>query len=357
MNNVYIKDIGIYHQYAKNSTELSSLVSSLDSLNPASCDAFQPVTVELVNKKIVNREDRAVLNLNAKILINAFSDLVCKRQLSTMSEAMLYSACDPEEHDNSGVHKIINGEVNDFWTNLSLLKKTTNPLDLLRILPTNPLYHISKVLNNHNEGIPLRTASLSGMSALKLAFLDVKHGAAEKGALILNSANMRSFNTLVMFEKFGEIRHTSTDKSGIIPCWGGVVMYLDQLSEGALAEVLGVVQNYEPNLKFTEQSWIKLFTKVKDDYGTPDIIISYDNGIVAQGKIEDDVLEMIFPGIPVFNYKSKTGYGGKINNLTDIACALADKRIKKGAKILVNGAGVMHGLGCAVLKKLAKDDK
>ncbi|WP_148245126.1 hypothetical protein [Enterobacter asburiae] len=355
MNRVYLKDIGIFHQHARNSAELSALVSSDYVLDAELCDAYQSVIVELSDKKIVNREDRAVLNLNAKILINALSDFSNKQCLSMMSEAAIYSACDPEEHDNSEVQKVISRDPDNFWENLSILKKTGNPLDLLRILPTNPLYHVSKILKNHSEGIPLRAASLSGMSALKLAHSDIKFGSNNKGALIINSANMCSFNSIVMFEKFGEIRHGNADKSGIIPCWGGIVAYLDHNPESSIAEVLDVFQCYEPSPKFTEQSWITLFSRVKSYHGIPDIIVSYDNGIVAQGEVEKNAISRMFPDTPVLNYKTKTGYGGKINNLTDIACAMADNRIKTGSNVMFNGAGVMHGLGCCLLNKLEKD--
>lgn len=350
MNRVYFKNFGIYHQHAKNSAELSVLVASGIRLNPDSQDPYHIISPEIINKRLVSREDRAVLNSQAKIVLNALSDLGERHNLASLSESTLYSACDSEEHNFSTLREIINRDPNKFWQNLAELKKLSNPLEMLRLLPTNPLYHVSKVLNNHSEGVPLRSASLSGLSALKVAYADIAYGSAKAGAVIVNSANMCSLDSIVMFSKFGELRHSGSQQSGIIPSWGGVVAYLDHDPVNALAEVLAITLHYQPLPKFEKQSWLVLFEAVNNTHGVPDVIISYENGISSQSEGERTALRDVFSDVPVINYKHLTGYGGKVNNFVDIACAMNDARIKPGARVLFNGAGIMHGLGCALLQ-------
>lgn len=351
MNRVYLKNVGIYHQHAKSSVALSALVASEIALVADEQDLYNSPEVELVDKNSVSREDRAVLNSQSKIVLNALSDLGTQCDLTLLSESTLYSACDSEEHNLSALRDIINRDPDAFWSNVGELKKHTNPLEMLRLLPTNPLYHVSKVLKNHSEGVALRAASLSGMMALKLAHEDIASGSAPSGALIVNSANMLSLDSLVMFSKFGEIRAHNGKHSGIIPSWGGVAAHLHHDSGGALAEVLAVTMQYKPFLAFDRQHWVSLFTAANQSHGAPDIIISYENGITSQGESERAALREVFPDVPVLTYKPLTGYGGKVNNLVDIACAMNDVRLKPGTKLLFNGAGMMQGLGCALLQK------
>jgi len=350
MNRVYFKNFGIYHQHAKNSAELSALVSSRIPLSAEEQDPYQTISQEIINKNLVSREDRAVLNSQSKMVLNALSDLGERLDLASLSESTLYSACDSEEHNLSILREVINRDPVSFWQNISDIKKLSNPLEMLRLLPTNPLYHVSKVLKNHSEGVPLRSASLSGLSALKIACADIAYGSAKAGAIIMNSANMHSLDSLVMFNKFGEIKQRDSQQSGIIPSWGGVVVHLDHTPDNALAEVLAVTMHYQPLPKFEKQPWFALFDAANNSHGAPDVIISYENGIVSQSKAEREALHDVFPNVQLINYKSLIGYGGKVNNLVDIVCALSDSRIKPGSKVLFNGAGIMHGLGCALLR-------
>ncbi|CAK7193468.1 hypothetical protein COMNV_01684 [Commensalibacter sp. Nvir] len=350
MSGVFLKSIGVYHQHAKNFQELSELVALGIALDPEENDLYQVIAPEILNKKMIKREDRAVLNFNSKIVLNALSDLGERQALDALSKATLYSVCDPSESDYSDIREVLTKYPGKFMENLSELKLLNNPLDLLRLLPTNPLYHVSKVLENHSEGTPLRAASSGGLTALKLAHADISYGTAQNGALIINSANMLAFNKIVMFKKFGELRQKKAQQSGIIPTWGGVVAYLDHDCEHSLAEVLTVTQIYQPAPRYEKHEWLRLFGQISDAYGIPDVVISYENGILSQGKAEREAIAVAFPDVPVFNYKALTGYGGAINNFTDIACAVSDARIPAGARVLFNGAGVMHGLGGALLK-------
>lgn len=352
MNRIYFKNFGIYHQHAKNSSELASLIASGIPLNADEQDFYQIISPEVINKRLVNREDRAVLNFHSKIVLNALSDLGERQDLESLSDTNLYSACDSEEFNFSALREVINRDPAAFWQNITDVNKISNPLELLRLLPTNPLYHVSRVLKNHKEGLALDSASLSGLSALKLACADILHGSAKAGAIIINSANMLSFDNLVVFSKFGELKHCNDQHSGIVPSWGSIVAHLDHDPNNALAEILDVTLQYQPMQKFEKQSWLSLFEKINNSHGAPDVIISYENGITSQSESELTALHDMFPDIPVINYKHIVGYGGKINNLIDIACAISDERIKTGAKVLFNGSGIMYGLGYALIQKM-----
>ncbi|WP_340621955.1 hypothetical protein [Xenorhabdus siamensis] len=351
MRKSYIKNYGVYHQYAKSSTDLLSLMISKTARSFPLVDVYSVPEILISDLTQIKREDRAVLNTISKLSINALADLGQKINLESLSKAVLYSACDSEEHNLHTLKEIVHKGINDFWKNLSYFKKLNNPLEMLRMLPTNPLYHISKILSNHEEGIPLRAASLSGMSALKMAQEDIIHNDVKQGALIINSANMLSSDILTVFGRFGEIRNDASMNSGIIPSWGSVILHLDHDPHGALAEIISINIHYAPKVKYTHEDWVNLFVQQKNKHGAPDIIISYDNGILEQKDSEYNSIEKIFPNTKIINYKSITGYTGRLNNILDILCCLNDPEIPNGTRLLLNGTGINYGLGCIFLTK------
>ncbi|MBS0899805.1 hypothetical protein JK229_21280 [Pantoea dispersa] len=351
MGRTYIKNYGIYSQYAKNSVGLHELVR--DKV-PASTTAPKKYTcgaIDVIRRDMIKREDRAVMNNISKMAVNALADLLNKMDISSLSQVMLYSACDSEEHSFDTFREIVQNDPDNFWRNISDFNKLSNPLDMLRLLPTNTLYHISKILQNHHEGVPLRTASLSGMSALKMAIRDVACGRNAAGALVFSSANMLSFDSLTVFGKFNEVRHDAQSHSGILPAWGSVCLHIDDLSDLALAELVVATIHYRPKIRFDKEDWLFLLAEQKNHHGTPDVIVSYDNGIAEQAIAEHDALHEIFPEVKTVNYKSLNGYTGKSNNLLDILCCLEDTEIKPGSRVLINGTGINYGLGCILLIK------
>jgi len=353
MEKVYIKNYGVHQQFAINSATLNQLMENTCGINPDDLDYYSFSTPIVLEKKLVSREDWSVLNHMSKMAINALIDFKNKDRLEDHSKAYLYTACDSEEHSFNTIFEICRKYKNDssIWKHIQDYKEMTNPLDMLRLLPTNVLYHISKLLNDHEEGTPLRAASLSGMAALKLAYSDIVNSTAKEGAMVVSASNMLTFDSLAVFKKFGEIRNNASDASGIIPSWGAAVMYLDNDNSNALAELISVTMRYCPKVRFEQEDWESLLNDQRMQQGVPDVIISYNNGIRSQKIAEYAALEKIFPRVRVVNYKIKTGYTGKLNNILDILCCLNDQTIPSGAQVMLNGAGINYGFGCIWLVK------
>ncbi|MFP1765651.1 hypothetical protein [Lonsdalea quercina] len=348
MEKVYIKNYGMHQQFAINSAELNQLLATEgDDINPRDMDYYHFSTPSVVEKKLVSREDHSVLNHMSKMVINALIDFKSKDCLEEHAKAFLYTACDGEEHSFSSLFEICRKYNDDgsVWKHIQQYKEINNPLDMLRLLPTNVLYHTSKLLLDHEEGTPLRAASLSGMAALKLAHADIANAIAKEGAMVVSAANMLTFDSLAVFKKFGEIRQSGKDVSGIIPSWGAAVMSLDNNSRNALAELTSLTIRYCPKVRFEQEDWESLLSKQRTHQGEPDVIVSYNNGIRTQQIAEYSALEKFFPRTPVINYKSKTGYTGKLNNILDILCCLNDPAIPSGARVMLNGAGINYGIG------------
>ncbi|WP_375674294.1 hypothetical protein [Bartonella sp. CL100XZDX] len=344
---VYIKNYGVYQQFAPNSAALNQLLSAGGEINPCDIDYYHVLTPSMIDKKLVSREDRSVLNDMSKIVINALIDFQSKDCLAEHAKAFLYTACDSEDRSFDLLFEICRKYKDDgsVWKHIQQYKEINNPLNTLRLLPTNVLYHISKLLLDHEEGTPLRAASLSGLVALKLAYADIANIIAKERAMVVSAANMLSFDSLTVFKKFGEIRQSDKDISGIIPSWGAAVMSLDNNSCDALAELISVTIHYCPKVSFEERDWESLLSKQRTQQGEPDVIVSYNNGIRTQQIAEYSALEKFFPRIPVVNYKSKTGYTGKLNNILDILCCLNDPAIPSGARVMLTGAGINYGIG------------
>ncbi|WP_210523994.1 hypothetical protein [Pantoea ananatis] len=351
MGKAYIKNFGIYSQYAKNSAALQEVVRHRKAASITSAQRYICGDIDVTRRDLIKREDRAVMNTISKMAVSALADLLEKTDQNRLSQVMLYSACDSEEHSFETFREVVQKDPENFWKNISDFNLLSNPLDMLRLLPTNTLYHISKILNNHHEGVPLRTASLSGMSALKMARRDVAFGRNSAGALVFSSANMLSFDSLTVFGKLDEIRYQGHNQSGILPGWGSVFLHLDDSPEKALAELIEVKIQYRPSVRYEKEDWISMLTEQKKQHGTPDVIVRYDNGVAEQAKSENDALEEIFPEVRTVNYKTLMGYTGKSNNLIDILCCLSDTEIQPGSRVLLNGTGINYGLGCILLTK------
>ncbi|SIO94754.1 hypothetical protein [Vibrio spartinae] len=351
MHPVYIKNYGIHQEYACDSDKLKYLLFSESKINLDSVDYYESLHPALKDKSLVQREDRSVLNSMSKLVLNALSDLSCKVDLTCLSEAKLYTAADSEEHSFVNIHDVCKRYPGSesLFLRIKEYKNTSNPLDMLRLLPTNVLYHTSKVLLDHEEGTPLRTASLSGLTALKLACSDIEF--ERDVALVVSAANMKSFESLAVFKKFNEIRERNDSVSGIIPSWGAAVLLLDSDPEDAIGQILSVTVKYRPKMKFDILDWEQLFNREREAHGEPDIIVSYANGIKEQNLAETDAINKVFPNTKVINYKLITGYTGKLNNVLDILCCLNDPTIPKNTTVMLNGAGINYGYGCIWLIK------
>ncbi len=81
MRKAYIKNFGVYHKYAKDSSALFDLVATRPLAINAPVEHYTIPKIDIVDLKIVKREDRAVLNTISKISINALVDLRHKTRL------------------------------------------------------------------------------------------------------------------------------------------------------------------------------------------------------------------------------------------------------------------------------------
>jgi len=351
MHPVYIKNYGVHQEYAHDSEKLKQLLLSGANIDLDSVDFYESLHPTLKAKALVQREDRSVLNNMSKLVLNALYDLSSKIDLMHLSDAKLYTAADSEEHSFANIFDVCKRHPSreSLFLHIKEYKDTSNPLDMLRLLPTNVLYHTSKVLLDHEEGTPLRTASLSGLTAIKLACSDI--GFEQGKAVVVSAANMKSFESLVVFKKFNEIRESNDSVSGIIPSWGAAVLHLDSDPEEAIGQILSVTVKYRPKMKFDIHDWEQLFNSEREVHGEPDIIVSYENGIKEQSSAEINAIDKVFPNSKVINYKRTTGYTGKLNNVLDILCCLNDPSIPNNTTVMLNGTGINYGYGCIWLIK------
>lgn len=353
MEKVYIKNYGVYQEFAQDSSQLKLLIENNEKICLNDLNYYDYLNSNILDRSIISREDRSIVNTMSKLTINALIDFFKKDSEQDYSKSYLYTASDGEEHSFANIFEICDKYKNDgsIWKHIQEYKDLSNPLEMLRSLPTNVLYNLSKLLDNHEEGIPLNATSLSGMVALRLAYIDIANSIAKNGACIASAADMKSFNSLVVFKKLAEIKESDHDLSGIIPSWGAAVVYMDNDSNNALAQLLSVETFYVPKINFAIEDWEELFKSQLKSQGRPDIIISYSNGINSQKLMEYNLLNKYFPDTKIINYKVKTGYTGKLNNILDILCAINDNNIGCGAKIMVNGMGMNYGYGATWLIK------
>ena len=157
----------------------------------------------------INREDRSLLNNCAKLSIDsaveAFSIAESKTPYACIekSDFPVFTATESIENNFSAVeffsHTYRDQQMEVSWSELGKIKAFLHPLDMLRLLSTNPLYHVSKILGLHGGGYPLRRMSLSGLAALEEAFYYLP--ARAERALVLGSGDLKTSENLCAFKK------------------------------------------------------------------------------------------------------------------------------------------------------------
>jgi 3-oxoacyl-(acyl-carrier-protein) synthase len=363
VNPVYIRATGLHSEHFHDNHALYEVLNQ-DKAAPSLTgqDYYQPLKVRLTRSELgaIAREDRSILNDLATSILNATGDLLVSANLEDglpqAEDTPLYSGTDGvSEYSFTALAKLIDqvGSPEKAMTQLGILSGMTNPINMMRFLSTNPVYHTSKRLGLRGGGYPLRGMSLSGLYAIEDAVSDIASGRTQQGYVVA-AGSMRNFDSLVVFGKMGLLGEDG-EPGDVSPSYGSAVLLLDnntQQQDSALAQVQWVSTRYNSAPFPTQEDWHSLMLEVQSNGHKPDVIVSYCNGVKANDENELAAIDSVFPDAAIKNYKSTFGYTSKANNALDLIAALTDQSIPVGANILINAAGFNVGTGYMVIKKL-----
>ncbi|ALO43818.1 hypothetical protein [Pseudoalteromonas phenolica] len=359
MSAVYVRAAGIQTEYFDELAALDAVLNRGQArAESAEKNIYKPLNRKLTKSEVaaIAREDRSILNDLSTMILNSIGDLLANSpdgEVNDSENTPLYAGTDGvSEYNFSGLHKVIekHGGVEGALKNLGELSKMSNPINMMRYLSTNPLYHASKRLTLRGGGYPIRGMSLSGMQALEDAFTDIKQGRESQG-VVVGAGSMRNFDTLLVFDKLGLLSKDEKE-SEIDPSFGAGTLHLSKEKHDALAEVLAVESRYSPSPFPSARDWYDLLESVKSKGLDIDLIVSYCNGVKTNNENELAAIRDVYPNIEQKNYKSSFGYTSKANNILDLTAALVDESVPVGSTILINGAGFSVGIGFIVIKKL-----
>ncbi|MBR8845629.1 MULTISPECIES: beta-ketoacyl synthase [unclassified Pseudoalteromonas] len=359
MSAVYVKAAGIQTEHFDQLAALDAIVNrGQERVESAERNIYKPLNRKLSKGEVavIAREDRSILNDLSTLILNSIGDLLeytSQDKLNDAEQTPLYAGTDGvSEYNFAALYKIIekHGGVEGALKNLGELSKMSNPINMMRFLSTNPLYHASKRLKLRGGGYPIRGMSLSGLQALEDAFSDIKHDRQAQG-VVVGAGSMRNFDTLLVFDKLGLLSKDEKE-SEIEPSFGAATLYLSNDQTDAYAEVLAVESRYSPSPFPSPKAWHALMKSVKVKGLNVDVIVTYCNGVKTNNENELAAIGDTFPEVTQKNYKSVFGYTSKANNILDLSAVLVDESIPEGATVLINGAGFSVGIGLIVIKKL-----
>ncbi len=358
--NLYITAVGIHSERVAGVRALTDAVAAGRS-PVAAGGRYSRMTARLDPRLMpfVSREDRSILTDISISVLNALADAhppPCALWSEDHQDLLIYGATDALEFDLTPLVTLAlkNGTSEATIQRLGDLKGLVNPLSMLRHLSTNTTYHVSKLLRARGGGCPTRSMSLSGISALEDAALELGDSSAAPCAVVFASGNMRGFDHVLVFDKLG-LFDARGGQPGIDPSYGSAALFLERRSERPpepLAELLAVDTGFAPLSFGTAESWQKHLESARRHGCAPDVIVTYANNPAGVDAAESEALEKVFPGIPTRNYKKLFGYTGKANNLLDLAAALVDPSVAPGSVVLIDGQGFGFGLGTLLVRKL-----
>lgn len=350
-------------------------ISNINDLMSGGMEKIDPVlplknSAEYINKhwdfhskSMVSREDRSLLNNISKLSIDVSAQAMEMAQIHNKygddqkNEFAIFSATEAIEHELSSLDGLLEECHYDAGValyKLGNLKKYLNPSDMLRLLSTNVVYHLSKIFGLRGGGYPLRRMSLGGLCALEVAY---RFGRIDLSrSLVIGLGNICDVENMCAFMKMGLVRTLDND-NGIIPSYGSAALVIESGSYDCrenelIAEIVNVVSVYSNNKFASRDDWLCLFDNVCIGDGNLLNIICYDNGVRQLFEEEQYAIKKKFPGANCFSYKSRVGYTGKANNLIDLVLSLSDDRIPINSYVLINGMGTGTGVGCILIKKL-----
>lgn len=359
MSAVYIKAAGIQTEHFDELASLDAVLNRNQQRTESSeRNIYKPLNRRLSKSEVeaIAREDRSILNDLSTLILNSIGDSLehnAKKAIVNPEHTPLYAGTDGmAEYNFASLFKILekHGGTDEALKNLGEISKMSNPINMMRFLSTNALYHASKRLGLRGGGYPVRGMSLSGLQALEDAYSDIKSGREAQGVVVA-AGSMRNFDTLLVFDKLGLLSKNERD-SEIDPSFGAATLHMSQDQSGAYAQILAVESRFNPAPFTSAEDWFALMESVKSEGLDIDVIVTYCNGVKANNESELAALRDAFPSVEKKNYKSVFGYTSKANNILDLSAVLVDKSIPEGSTVLINGAGFGVGIGFILLKKL-----
>src|SRR5471030_149711 len=365
MPNLFITGYGI-EQAALNPYDLAQCLTE----RPDDLPDNQPGEAKLLAAIVphIAREDRAILT----------SQTICSLNVGflAMSMAQQHAGFTLDEKDAMCVYTTYE-TVRDFheviWqfksssehytnkdfllANLGEVANAVHPLRLFRKLPTNGLYHLSKLFGLRGGGYPLRKMSLGGLSLLEEAFYNLPCSESS-GALICAYGDMSKADNSQVFKKMGLINAKEPQRSSVNGNSGAVSLVVEtgerisRLHVQPLAEVLLAVSRFSTSMFASHQDWVEAYAQlepwVRESHP---VVVLYDNGAPGIGEAEVQALESSLNTFELRRYKPWSRYAVATSGLVDLVCALADPSIEPGRVIIIHGEGAGMGLGLIVLRK------
>lgn len=243
------------------------------------------------------------------------------------------------------------------FENLGRMVNAVHPLRLFRKLPTNSLYHLSKLFGLRGGGYPLRKMSLGGLSLLEEAFYNLPCSESS-GALICAYGDMSKADNAQVFKKMGLINTREPHRSSVQGTSGAVSLVVEtgervsRLQVQPLAKILQAVSQFSTSMFASRQDWVEAYALlepwVRESHP---VVVLYDNGAVGVGEAEVQALESSLNTFELRRYKPWSRYAVATSGLVDLVCALADPSIEPGRVIIIHGEGAGMGLGLIVLRK------
>jgi hypothetical protein len=365
MPNLFITGYGI-EQAALNTYDLVPCLTE----PPDDLSDNQPGEAKLLAAIVpcIAREDRAILTSQTICSLNvAFSAMNMAEQnvgftLAEKDAMCVYTTYETvrDFHEVVWQFKSSSEYYTDKATLLAHLGEMANavhPLRLFRKLPTNGLYHLSKLFGLRGGGYPLRKMSLGGLSLLEEAFYNLPCSES-RGALICAYGDMSKADNAQVFKKMGLIDTRESHRSSVQGTSGAVSLVVetpDRVSREQvqpLAEVFLAVSRFSTSMFATRQDWVEAYAQlepwVRDSHP---VVVLYDNGAPGIGDAEVQALESCLNTFELRRYKTRSRYAVATSGLVDLVCALADPSIEPGRVIIIHGEGAGMGLGLIVLRK------
>jgi 3-oxoacyl-(acyl-carrier-protein) synthase len=364
MNSLFITGAGINTQYIPSLDKLKETNIDLFSLAKNLSTLVNEPQYSFKSKSLVSREDRSLLNFIAKLSIDSTAEafLYAQDKVTFTDEEKenfpIFIGNESVGYDLSAIDSLMSSKNYDrkrSWNEIGCIKKYLNPLEMLRLLSTNPLYHLSKMFGLTGGGYPFNKMSLSGLAALETSLLNPN---GIDRALVVAAGDMTIAENLATFTKMNLIKN-DTNSQGIIPSYGSASIIIEKLIDikrkvvTRYAEIISVKSHYKYNTNIDADDWKNLHSDTKALLAKENVnIILYQNGVSELGKIEEDTMRKLFLAGSLYSYKKYIGYTGKANNLIDLVISLADRRIPLNSYILINGIGTSVGIGYILIKKL-----
>jgi hypothetical protein len=340
---------------------LDKNIDQFDLIEPKeNIDEYLDLKWLFQSKLLVAREDKSLLNKISQLAIDASKQSMDMAETSTgfteqeKIDFSIYTATETIDYELSCLDKLLfdnSMNVEKALEKLGDLKGHLNPLDMLRLLSTNPLYHLSKFFGLQGGGYPIRRMSLSSLCALETAtnFMSLN----KSNTLISSVGNLGTAENITAFSKLGLLRSANSE-SGIIPAFGAASVVLEHGEKNSnrkfLAEIITVHSTYHSESFINASDWLNLYDQTKFSE-LPTHVIYYNNGVKSLFDEEEKAVAEFFPDAKCYSYKPYIGYTGKSNNLIDLTIAIADKRIPANSHVLINGVGTAVGIGCILIRK------